>query len=117
MTPPSRDSPDYADEVNMNTLIVSWIFAMLDASLFLYVPYKDNAKALWDMLKQQFFTSNGPRMYELEGALMNCKKHGLSVLEYFGKRTKIWEELANYEKAPDCYCGVLTCKLIINTEK
>lgn len=39
----------------MNTLIVSWIFDTFDASLLPYVPYKDNVKAPWDMLKKCSF--------------------------------------------------------------
>lgn len=49
MTSPSRDFPDYADRATINTLTISWIFLMLDSSLFLYAPYKYNAKALWDI--------------------------------------------------------------------
>lgn len=37
------------------------------------------------MLKQRFFVGSGPRTHELEGALMNYKQHGLSLVEYFGK--------------------------------
>lgn len=88
MNPPSRDSLDYADWGTMNTLIVLWIFAMLDSSFLPYVSYKDNAKAFWDMLKQRFFAGNGHIKYKLEGVLMNCKQQGYLVVEYFGNLTK-----------------------------
>lgn len=52
-------------------------------------------------------------MYELECALLNCKQQGDLVVDYFGKLTKKWDELANYKKAPDYCCGGLIHKQIV----
>lgn len=68
------------------------------------------------MLKIRFFTGNGPRIYELEGVIRNCKQQGDSVIDYFSKLSKMWDEIANYKKALDCYCRGLTCKWIIDYE-
>lgn len=54
-------------------------FATLDPSLLSYIPYKDNAKALWDMLQKCFLVRNGPRTYELEGALGNCDELAITT--------------------------------------
>lgn len=45
------------------------------------------------MLKKRFFAGNGPRMYELEGTIRNCKQQGDYVIDYFGKLTKMWDKL------------------------
>lgn len=64
-----------------------------------------------------FFAGNGPRVYKFERALSNCKQRGESVVEYFCKLTKMWDELANYGKALDCCYGRMTCKWIANREQ
>lgn len=63
-----------------------------------------------------FLARNGPRMYELEGTIENCKQEG-AVVDYFGKLTKMWDELAHYEKVLECCCGNLTCTRIIDSER
>lgn len=49
-------------------------------------------------------------MYELEVGIRNCKQESDSMVDYFGKLTELWDVLDNYEKAPDCCYGGLTCK-------
>lgn len=44
-------TPEFEDWAIMNSIIVSWIFATIDPTLIPQVPYKNEAKALWDMLK------------------------------------------------------------------
>lgn len=60
------------------------------------------------MLKKHFYAGNGSRMYELEVVLGNCKHQGDLVVEYFEKLIKMWDELTNYDKVPDCYYSSLT---------
>lgn len=74
-------------------------------------------KELWDMLKKRSFARNGPRMYELESTIGNCKQEGDFVLDYFAKINKMWDELADYEKAPNCCYGDLTRKRITDGKR
>lgn len=69
------------------------------------------------MLKKRLFAGNGLRVYELEGALMNRKQQEHLAVDYISKLTKMWNELVNYEKSPDCCCGSLTYKSIIDGER
>lgn len=69
------------------------------------------------MLKKHFFAWKGPRMYEIEGALGNCKHKCDLVMDYFGKLTKMMHDLENYEKALDYCCIGLTCKWIAEGEQ
>lgn len=53
-----------------------------------------------------FLPAIRPRMYELEGAIGNCKQQDDSVFGYFCKLTKMWDELANCERAPDYFVAI-----------
>jgi hypothetical protein len=41
----------------------------------------------------------------------------LTIVAYFGKLKKLWEELANFEQMPMCKCGLCTCNLRAALEK
>ncbi|GJT64366.1 retrovirus-related pol polyprotein from transposon TNT 1-94 [Tanacetum coccineum] len=43
--------------------------------------------------------------------LANCKQLGLSIVAYYGKLKKLWEELGDYEQMPTCKCGLCECNL------
>lgn len=101
----ARGSVEFEDWATMNLLIVLWIFATIDPSLIPQVPYKNEVKVLWDMLKNRFFAGNGPCVHELEKELGNFSHQGTGVVDYFGKLTTIWDELANYKRYPDCCSG------------
>lgn len=78
-----RNSAEFAYWGAINSLIVSWIFVTLDHSLVLSIPCKDEVKEFWDLLKNQFFVGNRPKISELNGTLGNCKPQGETVIAYF----------------------------------
>ena len=59
----------------------------------------------------------GPRIQQLRAELAECKQRGLTIVAYFGKLKKLWEELANFEQMPMCKCGLCTCNLGAALEK
>lgn len=61
----SHDSPEVADWVTMNSLIVQGFFNIFDTSIISSVPYMADAQELWDHLEKHFFAWNGPWIYEL----------------------------------------------------
>jgi hypothetical protein len=42
---------------------------------------------------------------------LNANKKGLTIVTYYGKLKKLWEELANYDQIPACKCGRCKCNL------
>lgn len=39
------------------------------------------------------------------------------MIEYFGKMTKFWDDLTNYDKTVMCKCGGCTCNIAADLEK
>lgn len=56
-------------------------------------------------------------MYALEGTLGNYRQQGDAMVDFFNKLTKMWDELMNYVKVPNCCCGSPTCKRIADAER
>lgn len=54
---------------------------------------------------------NGPRIQQLKTELVECKQKGLTIVTYYGKLKKLWEELVNYDQILTCKCGLCTCNI------
>lgn len=90
--------------------LVQWILNTIDASVKKTVPYFEEAKLLWDVLKERFSIGNGPRIQQIKAALADCRQpKNMSVVDYFGKLQILWDELGSYEPIIACTCGGCSC--------
>ncbi|XP_013614590.1 PREDICTED: uncharacterized protein LOC106320776 [Brassica oleracea var. oleracea] len=102
---PSEDSPDLARWLAVNSMIVGWIHTSIDSKVRSTVAHVPDAHKLWESLKLRFSVKNGTRVHQLQDAIANCKQDGQSVLEYYGRLTKLWEELQNLKTICTCTCA------------
>lgn len=65
----------------------------------------ENAKDVWDDIKEIFSVVNGPRIQQLKSDLAGCKHGGMTVVAYYDKLKTLWDELTNYEQIPICNCS------------
>ncbi|CAA7059555.1 unnamed protein product [Microthlaspi erraticum] len=63
-----------------------------------------DASTLWKSLQARFFIGNGVCKQVLKDEIALCKQNGQSVLEYYGRLTKLWKELQNYRTTQVCRC-------------
>lgn len=108
---PSFESPDYEDWKPINALLVSWIKMSIDPTLLSNISHRDNEKELWDHIKERFVVTSGAKNQQIKQDLANCKQHGISVDEYFGRLMKIWDTVASYRLLHICKCGKCECDL------
>ncbi|KAF7816421.1 retrovirus-related Pol polyprotein from transposon TNT 1-94 [Senna tora] len=111
ITQPAEDSSDFEDWWTINFLLVSWIWNSIEPSLRSTISNKDVAKDLWNEIRDRFSVTNGTRIQQLRSALTECKQRGLTIVDYYGRLTKLWDELSNYDPIPTCKCGKCTCDL------
>ncbi|PNX83470.1 hypothetical protein L195_g039513 [Trifolium pratense] len=114
---PDEDSPDLEDWWTNNSLLVSWIMNTIEPSVRSTMSHMEVAHDLWEDIKERFSVVNGPRIQQLKAELADCKQKGSTILAYFGKMKKLWEELANYEQIPSCKCGKCTCNIGVVLQK
>ncbi|CAL9235407.1 unnamed protein product [Arabidopsis halleri] len=86
----------------VNSMLVAWIMNTIDPILKTSITLIDDASVLWEDLKLHFSVGNGPRVHELKADLANCKQKGDSVMMYYGKLKKMWDELAVYQPLRSC---------------
>ena len=74
-------------------------------------------EGLWTDVKDRFSVSNGPYIQQIKAYLIECKPKGMTIIAYYGKLKKLWEDLANHQQTPTCMCGRCTCDLESKLEK
>ncbi|PNX93517.1 retrovirus-related Pol polyprotein from transposon TNT 1-94 [Trifolium pratense] len=108
---PGEESSDLEDWWTNNSLLVSWIMNTIEPSLRSTMSHMEVAMDLWNDIKERFSIANGPRIQQLKAELVECKQKGLTIVTYYGKLKKLWEELVNYDQILTCKCGLCTCNL------
>ncbi|CAA7016761.1 unnamed protein product [Microthlaspi erraticum] len=95
----------------VNSMLVAWIMNTIEPTLRVSISMTDEVYDLWEDLKLQFSAGNGPRISELRAEIANCRQQGDSVVVYYGKLKKMWDELAIYKPIRTCSCGELKAQL------
>lgn len=114
---PDEGSPDLEDWWTIQALLVSWIKMSIDLVLRSNISHRDVAKDLWDHLKKRFSVMNGPKLQQIKSELAGCKQRGLSIENYYGKLTKIWDSMASFRPLRVCKCNKCECDLGTLQEK
>ena len=60
ITKPAENSPDIEDWWTVQSMLVSWILNTIEPTLRSTVSYSENAKDLWEDLKERFSIADGP---------------------------------------------------------
>ncbi|KMT14071.1 hypothetical protein BVRB_4g078970 [Beta vulgaris subsp. vulgaris] len=102
---PAATSPDYRQWGIVNSTLVAWIFNTIDSSIRSTIIIPDDAKILWDDLRDRYSLGNGPRILEIKNAIADCKQRGRSVAIYYGELNKLQNLLSSYLKLPACTCS------------
>ncbi|EPS58738.1 hypothetical protein M569_16075, partial [Genlisea aurea] len=99
------------DWEQLNSLLVAWIFNTIEPNLRSTIMISDLVKPLWDDLRDRFGISHGPRLQYLKQELAKCRQGGDSVVQYYGRLTKLWDEFTKLDSLPTCDCGGCKCNL------
>lgn len=66
----------------MQSMLVSWILNTIETSLRSTISYMENAKELWEDIKEWFSVMNGPRIPQLKSEPAECKQEGMTMVNY-----------------------------------
>ena len=88
-----------------NSMMISWLFYVIAPSLHPSVTYVEDAKVMWDDLKERFSVGHAPRIHQLKNEIASLKQGGMTIIAYYSKLKGIWDELNSYSRVPECTCG------------
>jgi len=110
---PKPTTPEKMEDwIAVHSMLIAWLLNTIEPSLRSTLSYYDDAQSLWTHLKQRFCVVNGTRICQLKTSLGECKQgKGEEVSAYFGRLSRLWDELMTYVKKPTCECGQCTCNI------
>ncbi|GAA0170720.1 hypothetical protein LIER_24919 [Lithospermum erythrorhizon] len=104
MISPGINSNNYDKWKKSDYMVCSWILNFISSHLREQFMFVENAKVLWDKLYQRYAMCNGLMIYQLEREISSLSQGSLSVVAYFSKLKRLWDELNVVEPLPSCNC-------------
>lgn len=102
---PNEKEPKFEQWVKADCMVRSWILNSIAKDIVEAFLYVNNAKELWDELRERFGECNGPLLYQLQREISTVTQGSMTVAQYFTKLKKYWDELACLTLVPECTCG------------
>ncbi|XP_048496301.1 uncharacterized protein LOC109134327 [Beta vulgaris subsp. vulgaris] len=103
----SRNDKDFQKWKRADYMVMSWILNSMSPELADEFGFIENSTDLWSELQERFGQSNGPLVYQLKKEISDLKQENLSIVAYYGKVKKLWDELQSLKMFPICSCGAL----------
>ncbi|XP_074303807.1 uncharacterized protein LOC141638303 [Silene latifolia] len=110
---PADTDPDFKSWRSANALVSAWIFNTIDPDLRTSISLQDNATLLWADIKHRFTMVNDAYIFKLESDINTCKQGPTeSVMAYYGRMKKLWDDLIANDGFPSCSCNPCSCNLL-----
>ncbi|KAK6804699.1 hypothetical protein RDI58_002483 [Solanum bulbocastanum] len=113
--PPPTD-PTYNQWERCDDMVISWILNSLSTDIADSLQYVNNAKELWQELKDRYDQPNGAKRYQIQREINDLGQGTLDITSYYTKLKKLWEELNALDYSVLCNC-VCACGAKANIHK
>ncbi|XP_074289517.1 uncharacterized protein LOC141614673 [Silene latifolia] len=115
--PPPSD-PEYKSWRSANALVSAWIYNSIIPDLRTSITLPEEATQLWNDIKQRFTLVNDAHIFQLESDIIACKQGPTeSIMAYYGRIKKLWDDLLESDALPDCHCNPCSCNLLKHLER
>lgn len=102
---PPKDLPEEEAWEKCYSMVIGWLYSVIDKKLHSSITYQATAKAIWDELKERFSQGSSIRIHQLKREITLLGQGNFSVTEYFTKLKELWDEVDSYLNLPVCTCG------------
>lgn len=107
---PDKNDAKMDDWYTIHSMLMAWLMNMIEPSIRSTLLFYEDARELWVALKRILCVVNSTRIYQLKTSLAECKQCKMeSVVSYFGRLSKIFDELSMYVVLAKCTCHGCTC--------
>ncbi|XP_021664884.2 uncharacterized protein LOC110653516 [Hevea brasiliensis] len=106
---PSEDSPLFEKWKRADCMVIFWFLGAISKDLVDSFLYASSAKDLWNELEQQFGVSNRPLLYHVKHEISSLTQGNMSLMAYYTKLKKLWDELGCLKPMPVCTCEGCVC--------
>ena len=104
LTRPKDNTPEVHAWEDNNSMVIAWLYNVIDKTLHGSVAYVKKASDIWTDLKERYSQGNEIIIHLLKHEITLTKQGNSTVSEYFMKLKALWDELADYLQLPTCSC-------------
>ena len=101
------DSLSYEDWESCNIMVLSWLINSMYFDVSSSIMYCETVREMWLELQCVFSQGNGPKIYNIQQEISQITQSQLSVIEYYSKFKKLWDQLLHYEPLLACTCDAM----------
>ena len=101
---PGHNNPEVHEWEKCNSMVIAWLYNIIDKTLHASVAYAETASEIWTDLKERYSQVNEMRVHQLKREIALTTQDNLNVTEYFTKLKELWDELGAYQQIPTCSC-------------
>lgn len=94
LSKPEINSEMYVVWKKVDRTVLSWILNALSKELSETFVYATSAKRVWDGISSSYGQNNDPMKYKLKREIGTLSQGNTSVVDYFNKLIKLWDELS-----------------------
>ncbi|XP_010670274.1 uncharacterized protein LOC104887355 [Beta vulgaris subsp. vulgaris] len=105
---PEENDKNYNQWMCCDYLIICWLMNSMNEDIGENFTFVESSAQLWNEIAECYGQSNGPQIYQLTRELDNLRQENQSIMVYYGKLKKCWDELQNLRSMPSCTCGILS---------
>ncbi|KAK4401001.1 Retrovirus-related Pol polyprotein from transposon RE1 [Sesamum angolense] len=97
--------------IRVDSMVTTWILNSISKEIVEGFMYTKSSRILWLDLEERYGTCNGPLLYQLQREITTLSQGNMSVVDYYTKLRKVWDELEVLMPTPQCTCNGCTCGL------
>ncbi|KAK9677312.1 hypothetical protein RND81_11G135600 [Saponaria officinalis] len=101
---PARTDKKHHQWFRCDLMIMKWILNSLHKSIRENLVYVHTSKQLWSELNERYGEANSLELYHLRKDLGAITQDNLSLVEYYGKMKRTWEDIDSLDPTPECSC-------------
>ncbi|KAL9245201.1 hypothetical protein vseg_018879 [Gypsophila vaccaria] len=105
-TPPKTDKA-YHQWIRCDLMVMKWILNSVEMTIGDTLQYVSSTKELWSDILDRFGQANYLEIYQFRKELSELTQDDSSLVEYYGKLKRTWENIDALDPFPLCTCGVL----------
>ncbi|XP_048489722.1 uncharacterized protein LOC125491677 [Beta vulgaris subsp. vulgaris] len=103
---PEECHKDYSRWTRVDYIVMSWILSSMYPSVANF-SYVSTSAEVCQEFRERFGQSNGPLINQLKKEIDGSRQENLTIIAYYEKIMKLWDELKSLKSFPDCSCGAL----------
>lgn len=92
-------------------MVLSWLLRTLSSSIAQTAISFDNAKDLWDNLKERFAQSDVHRLADLQTKIFTVSQGNKTVTYFFASLQILSDEFISLNPLPSCTCEGYFCNV------